>query len=194
MMKFCLQKSNMKKECLKPRSVNEILAERYVTIAKKSKDYTPMECEKIKYALKVILNEGEKIFLLILCFLLQKRLWMFFLSFFVIVSTKKVLGGTHRKTFWGCFFFSLFFFSTSCTTTYSDIGVTLKNLYKASYKTKMGDSGGVVYHNAERTFAGIQSGVQNNSKDANGYYNVCFYVDEAYVFSNWGGLNNIFLY
>ena len=35
---------------------------------------------------------------------------MFFLSFFVIVSTKKVLGGTHRKTFWGCFFFSLFFF------------------------------------------------------------------------------------
>lgn len=100
----------MKKRCLKHCSVNEKLTEQYVTIAKKNKDYTPLECEKIKYALNVILTECEKLFWLILCFLLQKRLWMFFLSFCVIVSMKKVLGGTHRKTFWGCFFFSLFFF------------------------------------------------------------------------------------
>lgn len=100
----------MKKNFLKRCSVNEILTEQYVTIAKKNKDYTPLECEKIKYALNVILNECEKIFLLILYFGLQKQLCMFFLSLSVIVSMKNVLGGTHRKTFWGCFFFSLFFF------------------------------------------------------------------------------------
>lgn len=100
----------MKKSYLKNNSVNALLAEHYVTIAKKNQNYTPLECEKVKYALLVILNECEKIFLIILCFLLQKQLLMFFLSLCVIVSMKKVLGGTHRKSFWGCFFFSLFFF------------------------------------------------------------------------------------
>lgn len=69
----------MKKSHPKNNSVNALLAEHYVIIAKRNQNYTPLECEKIKYALLVILNECEKFFLLILCFLLQKQLLMFFL-------------------------------------------------------------------------------------------------------------------
>lgn len=82
---------------------------------------------------------------------------------------------------------------TKSTVTYSDCNITLHNLIMANYKTRMGDSGGTVYTLYDKVFAGIQSGVYG-SKNSNNYYSTSYFVDQDYIFTNWGGLTELFLY
>lgn len=100
----------MRIQAMKNCSVNDMLARKYVDIANERKEYTPIECEKIMYTLKVVLTECEKMFLIVLFFLLQGKIVTFCISYVVIITVKQFMGGTHRKTFWGCLLFSALFF------------------------------------------------------------------------------------
>ncbi|MBQ3784394.1 MAG: accessory gene regulator B family protein [Lachnospiraceae bacterium] len=92
------------------KKFNEVLAEKYLRIANKERIYSEVENEKIRYSISVLLAEFEKIALICIVMLIQNRFKMFMCSFFVIFSVKQFMGGTHRKTFWGCLVFSLSFF------------------------------------------------------------------------------------
>lgn len=100
----------MKINALKCDSVNDMLAKKYLTAAQKTKDYTPLECDKIVYVLKVLLGEFEKLFCIFLVFALQGNLRCFCFCYLIVLTVRQFMGGTHQKTFWGCFFFSLVFF------------------------------------------------------------------------------------
>jgi predicted transcriptional regulator len=68
------------------------------------------------------------------------------------------------------------------------IDATMTNMIMASYKTRMGDSGGIVYH-GDKSAVGIQSGVQTSSLDpSTGYYSVsyCSNIDNICEL-NWSG-------
>lgn len=74
------------------------------------------------------------------------------------------------------------------------IDVTITNMIKSSYKTRMGDSGGIVYA-ADKSVVGIQSGVDTGSLDkSTGYYSIsyCTNIDNI-VDLNWGS-DGVWLY
>lgn len=100
----------MRIQALKNYSVNDMLARKYIDVANKTKEYSPLECEKIMYTLKVLLAECEKMFLIVLFFLLQGKIVTFCISYAVIITAKQFMGGTHRETFFGCLLFSAVFF------------------------------------------------------------------------------------
>lgn len=64
----------------------------------------------IQYALSCIINEAEKIAILILVFGLQGQLIRFLIAFFTIASLRIFMGGSHRETILGCFLQSLLTF------------------------------------------------------------------------------------
>lgn len=71
--------------------------------------------------------------------------------------------------------------------------ITLKHFCEASYKTKHGDSGGVVYHHGDYEFVGLQSLGSDMGED--NYFNKSSYCDQDYIFNeNWGGLTGIMWY
>lgn len=92
------------------KSFNGILIEKYIAMANKERKYSETENEKIRYSMRVLLSEIEKIGLICIIMFIQNRLMMFICSFLVVFSIKQFLGGTHRRTFLGCLLFSLFFF------------------------------------------------------------------------------------
>lgn len=106
----------MKINILKCGSVNDMLANKYLTVAQKTKNYTHLECDKIVYILKILLGEFEKLFCFFLIFALQGNLNLFCFCYFIILSLRQFMGGTHRKTFWGCFFLLFGLFSGNCCT------------------------------------------------------------------------------
>lgn len=74
------------------------------------------------------------------------------------------------------------------------IDVTISNMIKATYKTRMGDSGGIVYA-TDKSPVGIQSGVANSSYDAStGYYSISYCSNIDNILSlNWGS-DELYLY
>ncbi|MBQ3601073.1 MAG: accessory gene regulator B family protein [Lachnospiraceae bacterium] len=91
-------------------SLNDTISKKYVRLAEQYGNYSYEQCERMKYALKVMLNEGEKVLLLSVIFgmLGECRTFLFLLC--VVLSIRVTMGGMHRRTFWGCFFFSFGFF------------------------------------------------------------------------------------
>ena len=90
--------------------LNDIISKKYVMLAEQYGKYSYEQCERMRYALKVMLNEIEKIILLGIIFALLGEYKVFLLSLCVILSIRFTMGGMHRRTFWGCFFFSFGFF------------------------------------------------------------------------------------
>ena len=90
--------------------LNDIISKKYVMYAEQYGKYSYEQCERMRYALKVMLNEIEKIILLGIIFALLGEYKVFLLSLCVILSIRFTMGGMHRRTFWGCFFFSFGFF------------------------------------------------------------------------------------
>ena len=86
------------------RTLNEKIVDVYVVKANQVSRYTDSENERIRYSLRVIISEIEKI--------AQNYFRLFLCSFLVVFSCKQFMGGTHRKTFLGCLLFSLSFFQT----------------------------------------------------------------------------------
>lgn len=91
-------------------SLNDTISKKYVTLAEQYGNYSYEQCEKMKYALKVMLNEGEKVLLLCIIFAMLGECKAFLFSLCVVLSIRVTMGGMHRRTFWGCFFFSFGFF------------------------------------------------------------------------------------
>lgn len=89
---------------------NAQIAKLYVNMVKERNDYNVMQCEKMSYALTVILSEMEKLLALLIIAVFLDATSVFLLSVMVVISLRITMGGMHRKTFWGCFFFSLCFF------------------------------------------------------------------------------------
>ena len=100
---------------MKNSTVNKFIARKYLCLVNKNQEYSQLECDKIEYVIKVLLSEVEKILLLSIIFVLQGKFNVFLFCFFMIISIRMFMGGTHRKTFWGCFFFSLTFFQLVIT-------------------------------------------------------------------------------
>jgi len=69
--------------------------------------------ERIKYSMNLLLNEAEKIMLLILLFGVTGQLKVFIFSFAVLMSIRAFVGGIHLSTRCRCFSFTLLFFSTA---------------------------------------------------------------------------------
>lgn len=86
--------------------------------------------------------------------------------------------------------------STNHTVYFTKSGVTLSRLYLTTYRTALGDSGGIVYTYDDKVTAGITIGYSLDPKyvDDDGLYTRSYYVDQYYLFSQWGGLTDIFLY
>lgn len=91
-------------------SLNDTISKQYIRLAEQHRNYNYVQCEKMKYALKVMLNEGEKVLLLSIIFTMLGEGKIFLFSLLVILSLRITMGGMHRRTFWGCFFFSFGFF------------------------------------------------------------------------------------
>lgn len=91
---------------------NTRIARKYVVFANQQKDYSVEQCERMLYALNVILSEMEKMIALCLIALIFGVFNYFLLAVVVVLSLRVTMGGMHRKTFWGCFLFSLCFFSS----------------------------------------------------------------------------------
>lgn len=62
---------------------------------------------KVRYALLVFLDEGEKFILLLLFFGVFYDGKKFLMAFLVVVSLRIFMGGSHRRTMLGCFLSSL---------------------------------------------------------------------------------------
>lgn len=62
---------------------------------------------KVRYALLVLLDEGEKFILLSLFFGIFYDVKKFILAFLVVFSLRIFMGGSHRRTMVGCFLSSL---------------------------------------------------------------------------------------
>ena len=69
--------------------------------------------ERIGYALKLLLDEGEKILGIAIIFIILGRCEDFILSFLVLMSLRIYIGGLHCSTRIRCFLFSLSFFMVS---------------------------------------------------------------------------------
>lgn len=93
--------------------LNEFITKRYLQIAQKYRMLETEECEKITYVLKSILGEIEKTFMLLILFSFIGEFSFWFIGSICIVSIRIFLGGTHKKTYWGCFAFSCFFFQSA---------------------------------------------------------------------------------
>ena len=91
-------------------SLNDTISNKYVRLAEQYGNYNYEQCERMKYALKVLLNEGEKVLLLGIIFAMLGEYKAFLFSLCVVLSIRVTMGGMHRRTFWGCFFFSFGFF------------------------------------------------------------------------------------
>lgn len=94
------------------RTLNEKIVDAYLVKANQASSYTDSENERIRYSLRVIISEIEKVAIIATLMVLQNYFWIFLCSFLVVFSCKQFMGGTHRKTFLGCLLFSLFFFQT----------------------------------------------------------------------------------
>ena len=66
--------------------------------------------ERIRYSMNMLLNEAEKIVVLVLQFGVVGQLDMFVLSFMVLMSLRAFVGGMHFTKRWQCFLFTLLFF------------------------------------------------------------------------------------
>lgn len=91
-------------------SLNDTISKKYVMLAEQYGNYSYEQCERMKYTLKVILNEGEKVLLLGIIFAMIGEYKAFLFSLCIVLSIRVTMGGMHRRTFWGCFFFSFGFF------------------------------------------------------------------------------------
>ena len=94
------------------RTLNEKIVDVYVVKANQVSRYTDSENERIRYSLRVIISEIEKIAIIATLMVAQNYFRLFLCSFLVVFSCKQFMGGTHRKTFLGCLLFSLSFFQT----------------------------------------------------------------------------------
>lgn len=93
-------------------NLNQRIAERYTAdCIKKGENLTELQMDKVKYAMMVILNEVEKFLMLTVMFAILGEIKIYIISLAVVLSVRFTIGGYHRKTFWGCFFFSLCFLS-----------------------------------------------------------------------------------
>ncbi|MBQ5559511.1 MAG: accessory gene regulator B family protein [Lachnospiraceae bacterium] len=100
-------------------NLNDSISEKYIRLAEQYENYSYEQCERIKYALKVMLNEGEKVLLLCIIFAMLGECKAFLFSLCIVLSIRVTMGGMHRHTFWGCFFFSFgFFLSVIITSRY----------------------------------------------------------------------------
>ena len=73
-------------------------------------------------------------------------------------------------------------------------GKTIKGLVQSNYLSGKGDSGGIVYDPEDNSFAGITVAFTYNDGESPEYGKISYYVDEDNLFTNWGGLTDLFLY
>ena len=99
-----------KKETEEMDKWNGKIAKMYVNMVKQENDYSVIQCEKMSYAITVVLSEVEKMTAFLIVSILLDAANIFLLSVIVVLSLRVTMGGMHRKTFWGCFLFSLCFF------------------------------------------------------------------------------------
>ncbi|WP_238861398.1 accessory gene regulator B family protein [Clostridium sp. YIM B02569] len=71
---------------------------------------TKSDLLKIQYSLQVILGDICKSAVLLLTFLFLKQLYLFFLIFVILNSTRPLMGGIHCKTFKSCLICSIMYF------------------------------------------------------------------------------------
>lgn len=106
------------------RKINEWIVRKYI-LAEMQKGYVyeDSEKEKVSYALKTILSETEKLFLLGMLFLYLGRGVEFVLSIVVLFGVRRYTGGFHAKTIWGCFLVSFLYISLGIWIS-EQIGIT----------------------------------------------------------------------
>ena len=99
------------------KSISTFLAE---YLSKSNSRLTKKDLLKIQYSLQVILGDLTKSIILFLIFLFLKQLFLFFLIFVILNSTRTLMGGIHCKTFNSClicsiaYFLIIVLFSTLC--------------------------------------------------------------------------------
>ena len=87
--------------------VNNIIIKKYISSCGETNDFNR---ERIEYALKILLNEGEKIFGILVFFICMGLAKAFALSFVVLMSMRIFIGGIHFTTRLKCFSFTTLFF------------------------------------------------------------------------------------
>lgn len=85
--------------------------------------------ERIAYSMNILLNEFEKIVLIMLLFASVGKLELFIFSFIVLMSLRIFIGGIHFSTRCGCFIFtSIFFITVMVLSNYVIIGTCIIKL------------------------------------------------------------------
>ena len=87
--------------------VNNIIIKKYISSCDEINDF---DRERIEYALKILLNESEKIFGVLVFFICMGKAKAFAFSFVVLMSMRIFIGGIHFTTRWRCFSFTTLFF------------------------------------------------------------------------------------
>ena len=86
--------------------VNNCIVNRVVVCLGAAETRGDEATEKITYSLKVLLDEVEKILILIVAFGVMGQLREFLTALFTIGAIRMFVGGSHQKTFMGCLIFS----------------------------------------------------------------------------------------
>jgi len=79
-------------------------------LAKNNNSLTEKDILKIQYTLQVLLGDLTKLTIIFLIFLFLNELSLFFLIFFILISTRPLLGGIHCKTYNSCLIVSIMYF------------------------------------------------------------------------------------
>lgn len=87
--------------------VNNIIIKKYISSCGEANDF---DKERIEYALKILLNESEKILGILVFFICIGQAKAFLISFVVLMSMRIFIGGIHFTTRLRCFSFTTLFF------------------------------------------------------------------------------------
>lgn len=93
------------------QAVNDRIARRVMALLETEKRQDENTAAKVRYALLVFLDEGEKFVLLSLLFGFFYDLGRFYLAFLALGSLRIFMGGSHRQTKLGCLLSSLVSFT-----------------------------------------------------------------------------------
>lgn len=83
------------------------IIDKYVGVLESSRRFNQEQLSRIQYAAESIFNDITKILLYILLSVIFRKT-AFVVGFLLsMLSLRPALGGIHRRTYWGCFFYSL---------------------------------------------------------------------------------------
>ncbi len=112
--------------------MNEALTS-YLIKKLKTEKYGKESVQKVTYSIHVILNEIEKLFVLLILFSLAHKAIEFLLAYICLVSLRIFTGGNHCKTSTGCllytgFIYGCIIFAVSCIQVTDCIKATIEFL------------------------------------------------------------------